>query len=151
MLIAETGLYYNYYRDYDPETGRYIESDPIGLAGGINTYAYALNNPISRYDQFGLQARPRVVPWWWPVIPPRPPGGWHEEEFAKDVWDGAKNIGKAIWDFCTKDEPDCKKARSECTDECMPELGRTNTSFNDCHAKCMERKGCSGYNPDFKT
>ena len=37
---AETGHNYNYFRDYDPGTGRYIESDPIGLAAGVNTYAY---------------------------------------------------------------------------------------------------------------
>jgi RHS repeat-associated protein len=49
----ETNLYYNYFRDYDPSIGRYIESDPIGLAGGINTYAYVLNNPLRYVDPTG--------------------------------------------------------------------------------------------------
>ncbi len=42
---AETGLHYNYFRDYDPSVGRYVESDPIGLEGGRNTYAYVGNHP----------------------------------------------------------------------------------------------------------
>jgi RHS repeat-associated protein len=50
----ETGLHYNYFRDYDPTTGRYVESDPIGLGGGVNTYGYALQDPVSRTDPSGL-------------------------------------------------------------------------------------------------
>jgi RHS repeat-associated protein len=50
----ESNNYYNYFRDYDPATGRYLQSDPIGLDGGINTYSYALNNPLLYIDIYGL-------------------------------------------------------------------------------------------------
>jgi RHS repeat-associated protein len=59
---AETGLVQNYFRDYDPQTGRYIESDPIGLAGGsFSTYAYADGNPISESDPSGLLAFSQIL------------------------------------------------------------------------------------------
>ncbi|QQQ01286.1 RHS repeat-associated core domain-containing protein [Lysobacter enzymogenes] len=51
---AASGLVYNYFRDYDPSTGRYIQSDPIGLQGGASTYGYAESNPLSRIDPYGL-------------------------------------------------------------------------------------------------
>ncbi len=50
----ETGMHYNYFRDYDPLIGRYIESDPIGLNGGYNTYVYAYGNPVYMTDPSGL-------------------------------------------------------------------------------------------------
>jgi RHS repeat-associated protein len=54
----ETGLHYNYFRYYDPSTGRYITSDPVGLQGGLNTYEYVKNNPLVGIDPYGL--------WTWP-------------------------------------------------------------------------------------
>lgn len=49
----ETGLHYNYKRTYDPKTGRYVESDPIGLVGGLSTYGYTHQNPIRYTDPTG--------------------------------------------------------------------------------------------------
>jgi RHS repeat-associated protein len=47
-------LHYNYFRDYDPVVGRYKQSDPIGLGGGINTYGYADQQPVLTTDELGL-------------------------------------------------------------------------------------------------
>jgi RHS repeat-associated protein len=49
----ETNLHYNVNRDYDPQTGRYVQSDPIGLAGGVNTYGYVDGSPAGRFDPTG--------------------------------------------------------------------------------------------------
>ncbi|MET3139509.1 RHS repeat-associated protein [Undibacterium sp. GrIS 1.2] len=54
----ETNLHYNYFRDYDSQIGRYVESDPIGLKAGSNTYAYVEDNPVSKVDPKGLEACP---------------------------------------------------------------------------------------------
>lgn len=56
LYDAATQLSYNYYRDYNPRTGRYITSDPIGLEGGINTYGYVDGNPLWYVDPEGLDA-----------------------------------------------------------------------------------------------
>jgi RHS repeat-associated protein len=53
-LDAVSGLNYNYFRNYDADSGRYAESDPIGLAGGIGTYVYVESRPIFGFDPFGL-------------------------------------------------------------------------------------------------
>lgn len=50
----ETGLHYNYFRTYDPQTGRYLEADPIGLSGGLNLYTYVNAAPLDAVDKVGL-------------------------------------------------------------------------------------------------
>ena len=54
VFDGQAGLHQNGFRDFDPATGRYIESDPIGLGGGVNTYSYVRSMPIQFTDQFGL-------------------------------------------------------------------------------------------------
>ncbi|BDM64242.1 hypothetical protein NFHSH190041_16940 [Shewanella sp. NFH-SH190041] len=51
---SETGLHYNRHRDYSPDTGRLITADPIGLAGGLNSYRYT-PNPVNWIDPLGLE------------------------------------------------------------------------------------------------
>jgi RHS repeat-associated protein len=53
VFDGQAGLHYNYFRDYDSAIGRYVESDPIGLDGGVNTYWYADADPASKNDPTG--------------------------------------------------------------------------------------------------
>ncbi len=73
MYDRETGLHYNYYRDYDPSIGGYKESDPAGLRGGLNTYAYVEARPLRYTDPFGLDRT---------IVPPGP---------GRSVSDGPRN------------------------------------------------------------
>jgi RHS repeat-associated protein len=72
---VETGLSYNGRRDYESGTGRYVESDPIGVFGGVNTYAYVVGQPLRYVDPMGEAAAAGTVPWeepppslWQPVL-----------------------------------------------------------------------------------
>ncbi len=55
---AETGTYYNFHRDYRPNAGRYLQSDPIGVEGGVNLFEYARVNGIRYADPYGEVAIP---------------------------------------------------------------------------------------------
>lgn len=59
---TETGKSYNYFRDYNPAIGRYLQSDPIGLHGGVNVYGYVYQNPISYSDRYGLEVNLQTHP-----------------------------------------------------------------------------------------
>jgi RHS repeat-associated protein len=80
--LASGRTIYNYFRDFDPQTGRYIESDPVGLRGGLNTYAYVSSAPTTLIDPWGLSE-----------IPPSgiPGGPWEKSpDNVPDKWQGPK-------------------------------------------------------------
>jgi RHS repeat-associated protein len=84
---------YNFYRTYDPNTGRYLEADPIGQNGGVNLYAYGLNNAINAIDPFGLQNFGGPIfqgedpgkPLYSPAVKPKPPSPYELYEQGFDV------------------------------------------------------------------
>ena len=62
LYDSESGLHYNINRDYEAGTGRYVQSDPIGLNGGLSTYGYAMQNPYQYIDSLGLKVEVRCRP-----------------------------------------------------------------------------------------
>jgi RHS repeat-associated protein len=65
VFDAETGLHYNGHRDYSPRVGRYQQSDPIGLDGGVNTFAYVQGNPVQYVDPLGQARHGGKTGQWW--------------------------------------------------------------------------------------
>ncbi|MFN9736938.1 MAG: RHS repeat domain-containing protein, partial [Pseudomonadota bacterium] len=128
-LDAETGLHYNYFRDYEAATGRYVESDPIGLHGGINTYAYVEARPLGAVDPDGLQTvpfpRPVPVPVPAPSAPPRPQPNDPYHDYADPAENGRTSRGP----WC----PDGYRRRlqDEINASCKPDPG-----------KCLHGEAC---------
>jgi RHS repeat-associated protein len=136
----ETRLHYNYFRDYDPATGRYVQSDPIGLKGGINTYTYVGANPLSLIDPEGLSSKSPypLLPSDWDWIPkptknsgyPSPPNKYPSDHAAcKRICD-AMLTGMCLLQGNLLDRGKCvadwKKWCMECVDAnaCLPPVDK---------------------------
>lgn len=106
----ESGDHYNYFRDYDPSTGRYLQSDPIGLDGGLNTYLYANANPIRYVDPTGESALGGVLTGLGADLATPEPT---DAAWPKWVGWGASIAGAAIYDMCTESDEEREKRCEE--------------------------------------
>jgi RHS repeat-associated protein len=119
-LDQETGLFYNRARYYNPQSGRYLTSDPIGLGGGLNTYSYADGNPFLHADPLGL-----------------------DPQAACDRFTG---IGNAICSVCVKTFCTISPAATACCaiskDECIGNSGGDPTKMAQCvtqYGQCITK------------
>ena len=122
----ETGLHYNYFRYYDPTSGRYLRADPIGLDGGINLYAYVLNNPVNESDIYGL------------VVNGCGPNDWREKLVPNKPlllidFTSACNAHDKCYSTCGKSQAECDKA-----------------FYDDLGAICFNKYGVLSVDPSHK-
>lgn len=95
---SETGLFYNYFRTYQPNQGRYTQNDPIGLDGGANRFGYVEGNPLTMTDPEGLMGKGERGYGKSPGSTPDPGKHWKDDP-KKPGWGWQKNpqTGKPVY------------------------------------------------------
>ena len=117
---------YNYFRDYEPTTGRYVEADPIGLEGGLNLYGYVGGNPLSYVDPLGLK------------------GGLFGKLLEELIPESIETtVGKGRGAICAKQLCKKKPTGERIIEECVIQSKPTDSAFsggilNECIETCKE-------------
>jgi RHS repeat-associated protein len=145
---SQAGLQPNWDRDYDPTVGRYVESDPIGLAGeSYSTYAYVNGNPSSNSDPDGLRPPGTSVPGFSIPIPVPPiaiPGSpentvWAQQALQQ-IGDAAAKAAKAIRNACTNDDNFCYQRWEQEDTRCLQWRGLGSRVVAACKTRAADRR-----------
>jgi RHS repeat-associated protein len=138
MADAGALAHYNYFRDFDPAIGRYVQSDPIGLRGGINTYGYVSSKPLVLVDELGLDAGAGTLPR--PPLPIPHPGlgmgmgellGLCVRPLAMAFFVVGSNRGDACSDDPGRKRDECKTTRfDECRDQWQADTGWCDSKWS---------------------
>jgi RHS repeat-associated protein len=158
LFDGQAGLHQNYFRDYDPATGRFAESDPIGLDGGINPYSYGEDSPVLLTDPTGEDAialpLPAASTWVGPAAAVVGAGyaGW---QIGSAIYPHiAVPLGDAIESVCraTSKARECEREWEDAYRQCQKMLSGRNppqgvtggyTSLYDC-ARGQVSERCGG-------